>query len=56
MAFFNAGEYESGNTAANLAHLKEYYRYFHDLASGMGITVSCYIGHGGNFINRRNIL
>ena len=56
MAFFNAGEYESGNTAANVEHLKEYYTYFHDLASGMGITVSCYIGHGGNFINRRNIL
>lgn len=56
IAFFNAGEFEPGNTLANVAHLKQKYLYYHNRAREMGITISCYIGHGGNFINRRHIL
>lgn len=56
MAFFNAGEFEAGNTFANVERLKVQYKHYYDLAKELGITVSTYIGHGGNFINRRNIL
>lgn len=55
MVFFNAGDMH-GTLPETESLFKETYLRYDRRAKELGVTISCYIGHGGSFITRRNIL
>lgn len=56
IAFFSAGEYEPGNTAKNIEELAAAYEEYREYAGRKGISIACYLGHKGNFVNSIDIL
>lgn len=55
-AFFNTGEFACGDTEKNISEFKKEYRFYKEYADARGITIACYLGHGGNFVRSREIL
>jgi sugar phosphate isomerase/epimerase len=56
IAFFNCGEYRPGDTDENIRQLRGELQHYKEYAGAYGITIANYLGHGGNFINSRDIL
>lgn len=56
VAFIGAGEYKPEDTAANTAIFSEEFPFYQEQASKVGLTLACYLGHQGNFINSLDVL
>jgi sugar phosphate isomerase/epimerase len=56
IAFMNTGTYEEGNTAKNIEEFAKQHRKYVQMASDLGISLSYYLGHKGNFVNSKEIL
>lgn len=56
MAFFNTGEFDPEDVDKNIQEFKKEYLSYKQYADERGITLACYLGHGGNFVRSREIL
>ncbi len=55
-AFFNVGEAEKDNDEKNLSEFQKEYPQYKKYAEELGLSLSNYLGHPGNFINSRELL
>ena len=56
VAFMNTGEYEENNTDRNLEEFSKQHARYNKMAKDMGLSLSYYLGHKGNFVNSKEIL
>jgi sugar phosphate isomerase/epimerase len=56
IAFMNTGIYEEGNTEKNLEEFAKQHWKYSKMAGDLGLSLSFYLGHQGNFINSKEIL